>query len=221
MRTVAFVPVKLNNERLPGKNTKRFTGGKPLIYYILDTLQNTDALDEIYVYCSDENICDFIPSGVKYLKRSNSLDTSSTLINEVIAAFIKDVDAKNYILAHATAPFLSKNSVENAIKALNSSEYDSALTVRKFNEFLWMNRKPCNYDPAKIVRTQDLPLMYIETSGLYAFKKELFVNENRRVGHKPCFIEVDAIESCDINTMDDFLIADAIFQNIIKPKFGL
>ena len=36
-KIVAFVPVKLNNERLPGKNTKSFDGGKPLIEYILGT----------------------------------------------------------------------------------------------------------------------------------------------------------------------------------------
>ena len=29
MKTVAFVPVKLNNERLPGKNTKPFHNGNP------------------------------------------------------------------------------------------------------------------------------------------------------------------------------------------------
>ena len=30
MKVTAFVPMKLNNERLPGKNTKAFTNGKPL-----------------------------------------------------------------------------------------------------------------------------------------------------------------------------------------------
>ena len=34
MKIVAFVPVKLNNERLPGKNTKPFTNGDPLISYM-------------------------------------------------------------------------------------------------------------------------------------------------------------------------------------------
>ena len=28
MKTVAFVPIKLNNERLPGKNIKPFTNGE-------------------------------------------------------------------------------------------------------------------------------------------------------------------------------------------------
>ena len=41
MKTVAFVPVKLNNERLPGKNTKPFHNGDPLICYILRTLMNS------------------------------------------------------------------------------------------------------------------------------------------------------------------------------------
>ena len=39
MKTIAFVPMKLKNERLPGKNTKPFTHGKPLCKYILETLK--------------------------------------------------------------------------------------------------------------------------------------------------------------------------------------
>lgn len=31
MKTIAFVPVKLNNERLPGKNLKKFSDGTPLV----------------------------------------------------------------------------------------------------------------------------------------------------------------------------------------------
>ena len=53
MKVTAFVPMKLNNERLPGKNTKAFTNGKPLCQYILNTLLKVKEIDEIYVYCSD------------------------------------------------------------------------------------------------------------------------------------------------------------------------
>jgi len=35
MKTVAVVPMKLNNSRLPNKNIKEFTNGKPLCHYIL------------------------------------------------------------------------------------------------------------------------------------------------------------------------------------------
>ena len=38
MRTVAFIPIKLNNERTPGKNTKRFKDGTPLVYFVQKAL---------------------------------------------------------------------------------------------------------------------------------------------------------------------------------------
>ena len=38
MKIIAIVPMKLNNRRLPQKNTKSFTNGKPLCHYILSTL---------------------------------------------------------------------------------------------------------------------------------------------------------------------------------------
>ena len=34
MKTVAYFPVKLNNERTPGKNIKPFSNGKPLMNFV-------------------------------------------------------------------------------------------------------------------------------------------------------------------------------------------
>ena len=48
-KIVAIVPMKLNNQRLPQKNTKAFTNGKPLCYYILSTLLKIEKIDEVYV----------------------------------------------------------------------------------------------------------------------------------------------------------------------------
>ena len=93
-KIVAIVPMKLNNQRLPQKNTKAFTNGKPLCYYILSTLLKIEKIDEVYVYCSNEEIKKYIPSGVKYLKRSESLDQNTTKMNEVLKAFAKDVPAE-------------------------------------------------------------------------------------------------------------------------------
>ena len=52
MKTVAIVPMKLNNRRLPQKNTKCFTNGKPLCHYILSTLLKVKGIDEVYVSVS-------------------------------------------------------------------------------------------------------------------------------------------------------------------------
>ena len=56
MKVVAFVPVKLNNERAPGKNIKQFDDGTALITHFLRTLVNVPEIDDIYVYCSSEKI---------------------------------------------------------------------------------------------------------------------------------------------------------------------
>ena len=212
MKTVAFVPIKMNNERLPGKNTKAFSNGKPLIAYILETLQKASSVDEIYVYCSNPAICEFLPEGVKFLQRSAHLDLSTTSFNEVLTSFARDVEADIYILTHATAPFIQAKTFEKAVAAVASGEYDSALSVTKLQEFIWKDGKPFNYSVDNIPRTQDLEPLYTETCGMYVYTRNLILEENRRVGHKPCLVEVSKIEACDINEADDFVIADAIAQ---------
>lgn len=214
MKVVAFVPIKMNNERLPGKNTKEFSNGRPLISYILETLKKVNGIDEIYVYCSNESVKKYLPDGVKYLKRDTYLDQSTTSFNEVLTYFARDVDADAYILTHATAPFISAGTFEKAIAALKSNEYDSALAVRKLQEFIWKDGQPLNYDPKRIPRTQDLEPYYTETCGMYVYTRELIVNEKRRIGRRPCLIEVSEIEACDINNPNDFVIADAIASTL-------
>ena len=70
MKTVAVVPMKMNSTRLPNKNIKAFDNGEPLCTYVLNTLLQVKNLDEIYVYCSDESIQEYLPTGIKYLTRS-------------------------------------------------------------------------------------------------------------------------------------------------------
>lgn len=218
MKTVAIVPMKLNNERLPGKNTKCFTGGEPLCHYILSTLLTVEGVDEVYVYCSNEEIKKYIPEGVKYLKRSESLDQSTTKINEVLKSFAEDVDADIYILSHATAPFVSKESFEKALQKMKQEGYDSALTVNKVQEFLWKDGKPFNYELDNIPRTQDLTPLYSETSGFYMFKRDIIMEHNRRIGFNPYLLEISKIESVDIDEPEDFEIADAIFVKEMRKK---
>ena len=114
MKVVAFVPIKLNNERLPGKNTKPFTGGEPLLTYILKSLSKVGNVDEIYVYCSDEEICTYLPKNVHFLKRDPYYDLSTTPFNEVLWSFAEMVKADVYLLTHATAPFMSAESMYKA-----------------------------------------------------------------------------------------------------------
>lgn len=210
MKTVAVVPMKLNNRRLPQKNTKRFTNGRPLCFYILATLLGVQEIDEVYVYCSNPDIRNYIPDGVKYLKRSESLDQDTTKMNEVLQCFAKDVEADIYVITHTTAPFISAQSIKKGIDAVKSGEYDSSFAAKKLQDFLWKDGKPFNYELDSIPRTQDLPHLYEETSGFYIYRSDVMTKLNRRIGDKPYIVEVGEIESIDIDEPEDFKIADAV-----------
>ena len=146
------------------------------------------------------------------------LDRDETKINEVLQNFASSVNADIYILAHATAPFIKKEAIEEGLEAVISGNYDSAFSAIKIQDFLWDNEKPLNYDLSNIPRTQDLPALFKETSGFYIFKKEVLLNNNRRIGEKPYIVETDEIQGIDIDEKEDFIIADAIFNHFIKKE---
>ena len=68
MKTVAFVPIRLNSQRVSGKNL-RLLGGEPLMCHILRTLTRVEGIDEVYVFCSDEHIVELLPEAVRFRKR--------------------------------------------------------------------------------------------------------------------------------------------------------
>lgn len=218
MKTVAVVPMKLNNRRLPQKNTKSFTNGKPLCCYILSTLMKVSGIDEVYVYCSNPDIKEYIPEGVKFLKRSESLDQDTTKMNEVLKCFAEDVPADIYVMTHTTAPFISAESIEKGLNAVLSGEYDSSFAAKKLQDFIWKDGKPFNYKLDNIPRTQDLEPLFEETSGFYIYRSEVMTRLNRRIGDKPFITEVGEIESIDIDEPEDFEIADAIFNHIMRIR---
>lgn len=221
MKVVAFVPIKLNNERVPGKNTKPFSDGTPLMTLIQRTLLKADTVDEVYVYCSQERVKGYILPGVNYLKRDEKYDTASADVNDMFYSFSRKVPADIYVLAHATAPFLRASSVDNAVRMVASGEYDSAIAVRRMMDFFWQDEKPLNYDTRHIPRTQDLEPMYMETTGMYVFTKDVIEHIRSRIGARPYLQEVSEIEATDINNPSDFEVADAIHSAMTRRRISV
>lgn len=218
MKTVAVVPIKMNNVRTPGKNTKPFSDGTPLIKFILSALLKSKEIDEVYVYCSNEAIKHYMLDGVKYIKRDDCYDTPQADVIEMMKVFSHMVDADIYVQAHATTPFLTAESIDNAVAKVKSGENDSAFAVVKVQDFLWKDGFPINYSLEKIPRTQDMEPMWMETTGLYIYTKTVIDSLNRRIGNRPYLAEVNEIEALDIDTPLDFEIADAVYNYLKKEK---
>ena len=213
MKIAAYIPIKLNNTRTPGKNIKPFSDGRPLCNLMFNTLAKVKNIDEKYCFCSDESIKKYLVPGVEFLKRSSSLDTNETQCHEITRSFIDIVNPDIIVLTHATSPFLSAESIETCIEKVVSGKYDSAFTVEKVQEFFWKDGKPLNFDASAAPRSQDLPVYYKETNGVFVFTREAFEKTNNRVGQNPFMYETPFPETIDINYPEDFVIADAVYSS--------
>ena len=216
-KVVAFVPIKLNSQRLPNKNILPIMDN-PLCWHILNSLSEIKNIDETYVYCSDETIIDYIPDKVVFLKRDEKLDEDLVKGFDIYESFINDIDADIYILAHTTSPFLKSDTIESALEKMLNEDYDSAFSAQKIQTFAWYKDKPINYNLNDVPRTQDMEPIYVETSGFFMFNKEVFTEHHRRIGFKPYIQEVDSIEAVDIDTKEDYEFALLISKNLKKEN---
>lgn len=213
MKVVAFVPIRLNSKRVAGKNLK-LLGDKPLLLYILETLVKVPQLTDVYVYCSQESIIPYLPKGVKFLKRDSSLDSDETLGKEIYEAFVRDIDADIYMLAHTTSPFIKPETISNALEKVINEGHDSSFSAQKIQTFTWYDGKPLNYDLKEIPRTQTIEPVYVETSAFYIFKREVWTELHQRVGSRPFMAITDAIEGVDIDNPEDFDFATKIIGSL-------
>lgn len=213
MKIVAFVPIKLSNQRLPGKNLLPL-GGKPMCRRIFETLLEVRGLDEVVAYCSDDALVPYLPEGVRFLRRPAALDGDLVKGAEIYSSFLSDVEADAYVLSHATSPFIRPESIQRAVDALRSDGYDSAFAAQRVQTFAWFHGEPLNYSLDDVPRTQDIEPVWVETSAFYAFRREVFERGGRRIGDSPLIVEVDGMEAVDVDEPADYELARRMIGDI-------
>ena len=219
MKIVAFVPVKLVNMRTPGKNLKPFSDGTPLISFVqieLLKIKKEGIIDEVYIFCSSEDIEPYLLDGVQLLIRPSYLDEQATKGTDIYSAFVNMVDADIYVLAHATSPFVTANHIKDCIEHVAMGKFDSAFCAKKIQNFLWKDDKPLNFVLNDPPRTQDMSPIFMELSTAYVFTKGTFELYNSRSGIKPYICECSEIEAIDIDFPEDFNLADVVYTHLLK-----
>jgi CMP-N-acetylneuraminic acid synthetase len=212
MKVVAFVPIRLNSQRVAGKNL-RLLAGEPLMCHILRALTAVPHIDEVYLFCSDDVVVKYLPEGVKFLARDPRLDSHETLGSAIYDAFTQQVEADIYVLAHATSPFIRSTTIASALDEVLSGQYDSAFSAEKMQTFAWYKGQPLNYSLRRIPRTQEIEPVYVETSAFFIFRRELWCERRQRIGDHPYVAVVDRIEGVDIDYPEDFALAEVIARS--------
>ena len=207
-KVVAFIPIKKYSKRVKGKNFLKF-GNKKLYQIFLDKLSKTN-FDEIYVDSDSTEIKNYCKKkGFKFIQRKPHLSKDQANGNDLLNYHSKIVDAEYYFQLFVTAPLLKIESINKCIKLLiKNKKIDSIFTSKSIYSWFWFKKKPINYDPKVLPRSQDAKPVVVETTGLYGIQKKALLKYKCRIGKKPFFFEVSDIENLDIDNRHDVEILE-------------
>ncbi len=186
MKTVAFVPLRLNSQRVAGKNL-RLLGGEPLMCHILRTLAGIGEIDEVYAYCSDERICEYLPEGCVSCAAAPA--STATRRSGGRSTTVSRPTSRPTSTCWRTPP--RRSSARRPWRTpcgTCGGEYDSAFSAEKIQTFAWFEGRPLNYALDDIPRTQTIEPVYIETSAFFIFPRTLWCGRGRRIGKNPTWL---------------------------------
>lgn len=223
MNFTSIIPIKLNSQRLPNKNFKKING-YPLFSYIINTLLNVDCIDQIVINTDHPVINEFIRSHfdddrIIFYERKAEHKGDDVSVNKLIKDMVTNcVEIKNdfYIQTHVTNPCLTRETIDAALCMYTNkiTEYDSCFGVtRYFGRFYDHNYKPINHNIDELKQTQDLEPIYYDNSNFYIFSKKVLEEYGRRFGKNPLFFPVAHNEAIDIDTYEDFVMAEYFLRH--------
>lgn len=219
MKITAIIPIKDHSSRVPGKNY-RLLNGKPLYWYILDTLSNCPFVDQIVVDTDSDRIKTGITKHYPHViiyERPTELCGDHVSTNKLLLNVVKtlDLDSELFIHTHTTNPLLKSNTITEAIKTYlyKKDKYDSLFTVNKWQTRLYNNDgSAVNHDPENLIPTQELTPLYEENSVFYLVPRETLFKLGRRIGNKPLLFEINRLEAQDIDWEHDFELTEHIVR---------
>ena len=118
MKTIALILCKGNSVGVKNKNIKKFSG-KPLMYWTIRSLKESNIIKEIYVSSDSNQILDYAKKQkVTCIKRPKYLTHSRSQSEDSILHAIKNIKSEfNYIVfPQVTSPLRPKNVFDKSLK---------------------------------------------------------------------------------------------------------
>lgn len=223
----ALVPMKGNSERVPGKN-KRPLFGRPLLYWTLDALIRARRVARVVVDTDSEEIARLVRQHhprVEILMRPEELrDGQAVTGNDLIAWELTQVEGEHFGQFHVTSPLLTPETIDRAVAryfaGLEEGE-DSLFTVTEHQFWLFRaDGSALNSDPRRLVRSQDLEPLYEDNSAAHLFSRSSFAATGSRIGERVRMLPIPRVEAIDIDTEEDFALADAVMRGLAAIERG-
>lgn len=212
----ALIGVRGGSKRVANKNSRPFAGSNLLTIKIAQ-LQAVPGIDRVVVNSEcDELLSIARLAGADTVKRDPLYATDTVLTSDYYRHIAENCESDVILSATVTTPLAQPESYQTGIeKFLEKDErFDSVTSCVPVKEFLYRDGVALNYDPAAQVRSQDLPDIVALNYVYSIIRRADMIRLKNIVGRSPCFVQMPRIESVDIDTSEDFFIAETLYRSL-------
>jgi N-acylneuraminate cytidylyltransferase len=225
MKRLAIIPARGGSKRIPGKNIKDFLG-KPIIAYSIEAALATGIFDEVMVSTDDEKIATIarqFGATVPFMRSEKNADdfaTTADVIEEVIQEY-RNIGQRFDTLCciYPTAPFVTAERLKEGGRLLESQDYDSVVPMVQFGfpiqRAIYLNEtnQAFFFRPEHTqTRSQDLEKAYHDVGQYYWLNTTKFLANKQIWTQNTGAIILDEMEAQDIDTLEDWEIAEFKYQ---------
>lgn len=226
MKTLVIIPARGGSKGIPRKNIKPLNG-KPLIYYTIDSARAISVDEDICVSTDDNEIIEVVEQyGLKVpFKRPEYLATDTADTYEVLLHALNyyEEQGKHYddvLLLQNTSPFRKTEQVKEAL-SLFTPDIDMVVSVKEcvanpyycvFEENENGYLHVCKGD-GNIFRRQDAPKVYEYNGAIYIMNPEVLKTTHMHKMQKRVKYVMDDLSSFDLDTMNDWNMAEIIVKS--------
>lgn len=235
MKILGVTLARGGSKGVPGKNT-RLLAGKPLIEYTIREALYSNLITDYIVSTDDHGIAELARSlgaRVPFLRPAKLAQDTSTSVDALRHAvnFVeneKKITFDFVIELMVTNPFKNHFDIDNSLKLIDESGADSVIAMSQVHDGHPMRLKKivdgriedfCLPEPLE-GRRQDLkPEAFIRCGAIYAIRRDELMIAGRRYGSMHSLpIMLGFKESVNIDTENDFLLAEALMSRLEKAK---
>jgi CMP-N-acetylneuraminic acid synthetase len=224
-KIIVMIPARLGSKRIPKKNI-RYMCGKPLIQYPIELALKSALCGEVWVNTEDEGLGHATESlGAKFHRRPQELSSDTATNRDFTYEFLEKHECDYVVMMNPTSPLLREETCRGFFRYVEENDFDTVMSVVTEREETFFQDKPLNFSLKEKINSQLLEPTQKIVWALTAWKRAFFMRA-QEAGENPVFggklgrFEIPKDEACDLDTEEDWRIAEGILQarNCIAEK---
>jgi N-acylneuraminate cytidylyltransferase len=222
--SIAIITARGGSKRMPGKNIRDFLGA-PIISYTITAALKSGCFSEVMVSTDDQRIAEiarFYGASVPFLRSAGTAGDLSPMADVVLEVLDK-YEAMGRIFSTfccllPTAPFVTAEKLRSAVEKMEHPGVGSVIPVVKFGFPILRSFKiedgklQMNWPAHMHTRSQDLPPAYHDSGQFYFVRTKIFRKEKKLFTNHALPIILPESEVQDIDTEEDWKIAELKYQ---------